>query len=135
MCLHFYLDPFFLGCRETSRVSSIKPFIESDAAECGKCTRRLLRHAPPATQAACMAQETHVVMGTVPYLYSLGAHSDCGMVDTATLRLPHVWWNIHADGAPTLLRDLAAQVFSLVQFQAALPCSYENSQPAERFQG
>jgi hypothetical protein len=119
MCLHFYLDPFFLGCRETSRVSSIKPFIESDAAECGKCTRRLLRHAPPATQAACMAQETHVVMGTVPYLYSLGAHSDCGMVDTATLRLPHVWWNIHADGAPTLLRDLAAQVFSLVPTSAS----------------
>jgi hypothetical protein len=49
--LPFYLDPFFVGCRDATRVSSIKPFIESDASECAKCTRNLLRHAPPATQA------------------------------------------------------------------------------------
>jgi hypothetical protein len=61
-----------------------------------------------------MAQVTNVVMGTVPYLSSTGIHSDWGMVDTATLSLPHVWWHLHADGAPSLLRDLAAQVFSLV---------------------
>jgi hypothetical protein len=66
-----------------------------------------------------MAQVTHAVMGTVPYLSSTGAHSDCGMVDTATLSLPHVWWHLHADGAPTLLRDLAAQVFSLVPTSAS----------------
>jgi hypothetical protein len=41
------------------------------------------------------------------------------MVDTATLSLPHVWWHPHADGAPTLLRDLAAQVFSLVPKSAS----------------
>jgi hypothetical protein len=91
-----------------------------------------------------MAQVKHVVMGTVPYLSSTGAHSDWGMVGTATLSLPNVWWHLHANGAPTLLRDLAAQVFSLVptdvrvrktQFQEAIPCSYENSQPAERRQG
>jgi hAT family C-terminal dimerisation region len=56
---------------------------------------------------------------TVPYLSSTGAHSDWGMVDAATLSLPHVWWNLHADGAPTLLRDLAAQVFSSVPTSAS----------------
>jgi hypothetical protein len=60
-----------------------------------------------------------VVTGTVPYLSSTGANFDCGMVDTATLSLPHVWWNIHADGAPTLLLDLAAQVFSSVSTSAS----------------
>jgi hypothetical protein len=34
--LAFYLDPFVLGCRDASRVLSIKPFIEIDASECGK---------------------------------------------------------------------------------------------------
>jgi hypothetical protein len=66
-----------------------------------------------------MVQVTHVVVGTVPYLSNTGAHSDCGIVDTATLSLPHVWWNIRADGAPTLLRDLAAQVFSLMPMSAS----------------
>jgi hypothetical protein len=47
--LSFYLNPFFLGCRDASRVSSIKPFVESDASECAKSTRRFLRQAPPAT--------------------------------------------------------------------------------------
>jgi hypothetical protein len=88
--LAFYLDPSFLGCREASQISSIKTFVESDASECAKSTRKLLRHAPPAKQAACMVQVMHVVMGTVPYLSSTGAHSDWGMVDTVTLSLPHV---------------------------------------------
>jgi hypothetical protein len=117
--LAFYLNPFFLGCLDASRISSIKPFVESDASECAKSTRRLLRHAPPATQAACVAQVSHVVMGTVSYLLSTGAKSDWGIVDMATLSLPHVWWNLHADGAPTLLRDLAAQVFCLVPTSAS----------------
>jgi hypothetical protein len=112
--LAFFLDPFSLGCRDASRISFMKPFAESDASKCAKSTRRLLRHAPPTAQAACMAQVTHVVMGTVLSLSSTGAHSDWGMVDTATLSFPHVWWHLHANGAPTLLRDLAAQVFSLV---------------------
>jgi hypothetical protein len=107
------------SCRDASRVSSIKPFFESDAPECGKCTRRLLRHAPPATQAPCVAQVMRVVTGTVPYLFSTSAHSDCGMVDTATFRLPNVWWNIHADGNQTLLLNLAAQVFSSVPTSAS----------------
>jgi hypothetical protein len=64
--LAFYLDSFFLGCRDASRISFLKPFVESHASECAKSTRRLLRHAQPATQAACMAQVTHVVMGTLP---------------------------------------------------------------------
>jgi hypothetical protein len=50
-----------------------------------------MRHAPPATQAACMAQVTHVIMDTVPYLSSTGVHSDWSRVYTATLSLPHVW--------------------------------------------
>jgi hypothetical protein len=112
--LAFYLDPFFLGCRDASRISSIKPFVESDASECAKSTRRLLRHAPPATQAAYMAQVTHVVMSTVPYISSTGANSDWCLVDTATLSLPHVWCHLHADGAPTLLSNLAGEVFSFV---------------------
>jgi hypothetical protein len=116
--LAFYLDLSFFGCRDASRTSSIKPFVESDASECARSTRRLLRHAPPAKQAACIAQMTHVVMGTVPYLSSTGAYSDWGTVDTVTLSLPHVWLHLHADGAPTLLRDLAAQVFSLVPTSA-----------------
>jgi hypothetical protein len=66
-----------------------------------------------------MAQVTHVVMGSVPYPSSTGAHSDSGMVDTVTVSLPHVWWNKRADGALTLLRDLAAQVFSLVPTSAS----------------
>jgi hAT family C-terminal dimerisation region len=74
-----------------------------------------------------MAQVTHVVMGTVPYLSSTGAHSDCGVVDTAALSLPHVWWHPHADGAPTLLRDLAAQVFSLVPTSASGERSFKKS--------
>jgi hypothetical protein len=89
--LAFYLDPFFLGCRDASPVPSIKPFIESDASECAKSTRKLLCQAPPAAQAVCMAQLTQVVMGTVPYLSSTGAHSDCGMVDAVELSLPYVW--------------------------------------------
>jgi hypothetical protein len=72
-----------------------------------------------------MSQVTHVVMGTVPYLSSTGAHSDWGMVDTATLSLPHVWWYLHADGAPTLLRDPAAQVFALVPTSASGERSFE----------
>jgi hypothetical protein len=130
--LEFYLDPFFLGCRDASRISSIKPFVESDASECAKSTRRLLRHAPSATQSACMAQVTHVVMGTVPYLSSTGAHSDWGMVDTATLSLPHVWWHLHADGAPTLLGNLAAQVFSLVPPSASGERSFKQRSRVQR---
>jgi hypothetical protein len=37
----------------------------------------------------------------------------------ATLSFPHVWWHLHADRAPTLLRDLAAQVFSMVPKSAS----------------
>jgi hypothetical protein len=43
----------------------------------------------------------------------------CGMIDAAILSLPHVWWHLHADGAPTFLRDLEAQVFSLVLTSAS----------------
>jgi hypothetical protein len=43
--------------------------------------------------------------------------------------LPHVWWHLHADGAPTLLSDLAAQVFSLVPTSVSGECSFKQRSP------
>jgi len=111
--LAFYLVPLFMSYKEVSRASAVKPLDGTDGAACLHATKRLLRAAPAAEQGAVSTQVTQTLLGSYPFLQS-GATSKVSKVVP-----PHVWWDLHAAGAPPELRALAAHVFSRALTSAA----------------
>ena len=111
--LSFYLDPVFVPFREMSRASKVKPYTMTDAAVCVEAAKRLVRTASEEEKVTVVMQVTQVLMGSFP-LSRTGA-----VEESSRLSLPHVWWILHAEGAPPELRAVAAQMFSLAPTSSA----------------
>lgn len=111
--LTFYLNPLFVPYREASRASRVKPCNSTDAGECLKATKRLLRTATEAERERVVAQVTQAILGSYPFL------PRSSLQESAGLALPHVWWSLHADGAPADLRAVTGHVFSSAPTSAA----------------
>jgi len=111
--LSFYPDPVFVPFREMSRASTVKPCTMTDAAVCMKAAKRLVRTASEEEKVTVVMQVTQLFMGSFPFLRT-GA-----VEESSRVSLRHVWWSLHAEGAPPELRAVAAQMFSLAPTSAA----------------
>jgi len=117
--LAFFLDPLFVQFREASRASAVKPYSEMDVAVCMDAAKLLVWAASEAERATVPTQVTQAILGTFQFLREPAVRR------TRQLSLPHVWWELHADGAPPELRAVADQIFSLAPTSAAAEHSFK----------
>jgi len=124
--LSFYLDPVFVPLHEMSRASMVEPYTITDAAVCMEAAKRLVRTASEEEKVTVVTLVTQVLMESFPFLRT-GA-----VEELSRLSLPHVWWSLHAEGAPQELRAVAAQMFSLAHTSAAGERSFKQRSRVHR---